>query len=175
MKLVIEPSGAAALAALLHRPDSGLAGKRVGAIVSGGNIDPARYAELIRRRLSRAYIALLAVDVTARDVFAEIGRALVNVDCVRLRQQLIDRNALDDRRRAAVDDVGQRVNDAAQSRCTFRSECASAAPSAGAPLSAIDDLARRRPLASVLRFRFHPNRSAVAAVMVSVDVRRADR
>ncbi len=49
MKLVIEPSGAAALAALLHHRIPELAGKRVGAIVSGGNIDPARYAELIRR------------------------------------------------------------------------------------------------------------------------------
>jgi threo-3-hydroxy-L-aspartate ammonia-lyase len=49
MKLVIEPSGAAALAALLHQRIPELAGKRVGAIVSGGNIDPARYAELIQR------------------------------------------------------------------------------------------------------------------------------
>jgi threonine dehydratase len=49
MKLVIEPSGAAALAALLHHRIPELAGKRVGAIVSGGNIDPARYAELIQR------------------------------------------------------------------------------------------------------------------------------
>jgi threo-3-hydroxy-L-aspartate ammonia-lyase len=47
MKLVIEPSGAAALAALLSARIPDLAGKRVGAIVSGGNIDPARYAELI--------------------------------------------------------------------------------------------------------------------------------
>jgi threonine dehydratase len=49
MKLVIEPSGAAALAALLHQRIPGLAGKRVGAIVSGGNVDPARYAELLAR------------------------------------------------------------------------------------------------------------------------------
>jgi threonine dehydratase len=49
MKLVIEPSGAAALAALLHERIPGLAGKRVGAIVSGGNVDPARYAELLAR------------------------------------------------------------------------------------------------------------------------------
>jgi threonine dehydratase len=49
MKLVIEPSGAAALAALLHQRIPELSGKRVGAIVSGGNIDPARYADLIQR------------------------------------------------------------------------------------------------------------------------------
>ena len=47
MKLVIEPSGAAALAALLHRRIPEIAGKRVGIIVSGGNIDPARYADLL--------------------------------------------------------------------------------------------------------------------------------
>jgi threonine dehydratase len=48
MKLVIEPSGAAALAALLQRRIPEIAGKRVGIIVSGGNIDPARYADLLR-------------------------------------------------------------------------------------------------------------------------------
>ncbi|MBV8197513.1 MAG: pyridoxal-phosphate dependent enzyme [Candidatus Eremiobacteraeota bacterium] len=53
MKLVIEPSGAAALAALLHRRIPGLRGKRVGAILTGGNIDPARYAELIGARPQR--------------------------------------------------------------------------------------------------------------------------
>jgi threo-3-hydroxy-L-aspartate ammonia-lyase len=47
MKLVVEPSGAAALAALLSKRLPGVGGKRVGAIVSGGNIDPARYAELL--------------------------------------------------------------------------------------------------------------------------------
>jgi threo-3-hydroxy-L-aspartate ammonia-lyase len=47
MKLVVEPSGAAALAALLHGRIPGVAGKRIGAIVSGGNIDPVRYAQLI--------------------------------------------------------------------------------------------------------------------------------
>ena len=52
MKLVVEPSGAAALAALLHGRVPGVAGKRVGAIVSGGNIDPVRYGELLRDDIS---------------------------------------------------------------------------------------------------------------------------
>lgn len=47
MKLVIEPSGAAALAALLNGRIEGLGGKRVGVVISGGNIDAARYASLI--------------------------------------------------------------------------------------------------------------------------------
>ena len=47
LKLVLEPSGAAALAALLNGRIAGVGGKRVGAILSGGNIDPVRYSELI--------------------------------------------------------------------------------------------------------------------------------
>jgi threo-3-hydroxy-L-aspartate ammonia-lyase len=47
MKLVIEPSGAAALAALLHGRIAHLARKRVGVVISGGNIDPARYGEML--------------------------------------------------------------------------------------------------------------------------------
>jgi threonine dehydratase len=50
MKIVIEPSGAAPLAALLQRRVPALQGKRVGVIVSGGNIDAARYGELITSR-----------------------------------------------------------------------------------------------------------------------------
>ena len=46
LKLVMEPSGASALAALLAcRLD--VHGKRVGAIVSGGNVDAERYAAII--------------------------------------------------------------------------------------------------------------------------------
>ncbi len=46
LKLVIEPSGAAALAAVLLSKIP-LREKRVGIIISGGNIDPATYANLI--------------------------------------------------------------------------------------------------------------------------------
>ncbi len=46
LKLVLEPSGAAALAALLGQRLE-LRGKRVGVILSGGNVDAARYAALI--------------------------------------------------------------------------------------------------------------------------------
>lgn len=46
MKLVIEPSGAAGLAALLFgKIQAG--GKRVGVIISGGNVDTARFAQLL--------------------------------------------------------------------------------------------------------------------------------
>jgi threonine dehydratase len=46
MKLVIEPSGAAALAAVMAGKLD-VAGKRVGIIISGGNVDADRYASLI--------------------------------------------------------------------------------------------------------------------------------
>ncbi len=57
MKLVVEPSGAAGLAALLHGRIPDVNGKRVGVVISGGNVDAERYARLLR-------------DVPAGDVFA---------------------------------------------------------------------------------------------------------
>ena len=45
-KLVVEPSGASALAAVLHR-DLGLAGQRVGVTISGGNIGLDRFKQII--------------------------------------------------------------------------------------------------------------------------------
>jgi threo-3-hydroxy-L-aspartate ammonia-lyase len=49
MKLVVEPSGASALAALLAGKLD-VRGMRVGVTLSGGNIDAARFAQLIRPR-----------------------------------------------------------------------------------------------------------------------------
>ncbi|MFN2448366.1 MAG: threo-3-hydroxy-L-aspartate ammonia-lyase [Candidatus Baltobacteraceae bacterium] len=46
MKIVIEPSGAAALAALMSGAVPA-AGKAVGIVISGGNVDTARFAELV--------------------------------------------------------------------------------------------------------------------------------
>ncbi len=46
LKLIVEPSGAAALAALLQRKIP-LRGSRVGIIISGGNVDAANYARLL--------------------------------------------------------------------------------------------------------------------------------
>ncbi len=46
-KLVVEPAGAAALAALMHPLRGRLDGKRVGLIVCGANIDPESFAKQI--------------------------------------------------------------------------------------------------------------------------------
>jgi len=49
MKIVVEPTGALAAAALLHRADGlpELRGRRVGVLISGGNVDIGRYAQLL--------------------------------------------------------------------------------------------------------------------------------
>jgi threonine dehydratase len=47
LKLVIEPSGAAGLAALLSGAIPEAKGRRVGVVISGGNVGAARFAELI--------------------------------------------------------------------------------------------------------------------------------
>jgi threonine dehydratase len=47
MKLVVEPGGSAAAAALLAGRVPGIAGRRVGVVLSGGNVDPARFGELV--------------------------------------------------------------------------------------------------------------------------------
>jgi threonine dehydratase len=46
LKVVVEPSGATALAAVLARPER-FAGRRVGVVLSGGNIDVARFTMLL--------------------------------------------------------------------------------------------------------------------------------
>lgn len=46
MKVVLEPSGACALAALLHNPQA-FRGLRIGVTLSGGNIDAARFNALL--------------------------------------------------------------------------------------------------------------------------------
>lgn len=47
LKLVIEPSGTAALAALLTARTA-VAGRRVGVVISGGNVDAALYVEMLQ-------------------------------------------------------------------------------------------------------------------------------
>lgn len=47
MKMVVEPSGAAALAGLLCGRIPNVADARVGIVLSGGNVDPAQYARAI--------------------------------------------------------------------------------------------------------------------------------
>jgi len=47
MKLLVEPSGAAPIAALLAGKISDMQGKKVGVVLSGGNVDPGKLAEIL--------------------------------------------------------------------------------------------------------------------------------
>jgi threonine dehydratase len=47
MKLVVEPGGAAAFAALLHGKVPDTESRRIGVVLSGGNVDPDRFGALI--------------------------------------------------------------------------------------------------------------------------------
>ncbi len=46
-KLLVEPSGAAPIAALLAKKVPNVTGKKVGVILSGGNVDPAKLAAIL--------------------------------------------------------------------------------------------------------------------------------
>lgn len=86
-KSVVEGAGAAALAAVIEHPDM-FAGKRVGCVVSGGNIDPRILADTVMRGLvNTGRLARLRIDV--RDlpgslaeltrIIAEAGANIVDV------------------------------------------------------------------------------------------------
>lgn len=47
LKIVVEPGGAAGFAALLHGKVPDVAGRTVGVVLSGGNVDPERFGALI--------------------------------------------------------------------------------------------------------------------------------
>jgi len=47
LRVVAEPGGSAALAAALKGVPEGMKGKRIGIIVSGGNVDVAQYASIL--------------------------------------------------------------------------------------------------------------------------------
>jgi len=47
MKLLAEPTGAVPVAAVMARKVDGVAGKRVGVIVSGGNADPTMLLRIL--------------------------------------------------------------------------------------------------------------------------------
>jgi len=75
-KTVVEGAGAAGLAALLHAQDSGstvFRGKKIGLVLTGGNIDPLMLGELIERGMVRAG-RLARVRVDLRDLPGALAR-----------------------------------------------------------------------------------------------------
>ena len=71
-KTLVEGAGAAGLAALLRHP-ARFAGKRVGLVLCGGNIDPLLLASIIERGMVRAG-RLARIQVHARDVPGNLAR-----------------------------------------------------------------------------------------------------
>ena len=65
-KTLVEGAGAAGLAALLRHPDQ-FRGKKIGLVLSGGNIDPLLLAAIIERGMVRSG-RLARIRVSARDV-----------------------------------------------------------------------------------------------------------
>ncbi|WP_431274525.1 threonine ammonia-lyase [Variovorax ureilyticus] len=84
-KTLVEGAGAAGLAALIRHPER-FKGKRVGLVLSGGNIDPLLLAAIIERGMVRAG-RLARIRVSARDVpgslahiTATVAQAGANID-----------------------------------------------------------------------------------------------
>ncbi|TWO71024.1 threonine ammonia-lyase [Caenimonas sedimenti] len=71
-KTLVEGAGAAALAAVLKEPGR-FAGRKVGLILGGGNIDPMLLAAIIQRGMVRAG-RLARIHVSARDVPGSLAR-----------------------------------------------------------------------------------------------------
>ena len=71
-KTLVEGAGAAGLAALLRHPER-FRGKRVGLVLSGGNIDPLLLAAIIERGMVRSG-RLARIRVSARDIPGALAR-----------------------------------------------------------------------------------------------------
>ncbi len=76
-KTLVEGAGAAGLAALLKYP-ARFAGRRVGLVLSGGNIDPMLLAAIIERGMVRAG-RLARIKVGARDVPGSLAKITATV------------------------------------------------------------------------------------------------
>ena len=76
-KTLVEGAGAAGLAALVRHPER-FQGKRVGLVLSGGNIDPLLLAAIIERGMVRSG-RLARIKVSARDVPGVLARITATV------------------------------------------------------------------------------------------------
>jgi threonine dehydratase len=76
-KTLVEGAGAAGLAALLKYPER-FKGKKVGLVLSGGNIDPLLLAAIIERGMVRAG-RLARIRVSARDVPGSLAKITATV------------------------------------------------------------------------------------------------
>jgi threonine dehydratase len=131
-KTVVEGAGAAPLAALL-RNGARFAGKNVGLVLGGGNIDPLMMAEIVQRgmvrsgRLSRVVVEIRDVPGSLARVAACVAENNANIDEVRHQRafaQLAVQNAelelvLKTRNREHVQEIV-----AALGKCGFKARAA---------------------------------------------------
>ena len=84
-KTVVEGAGAVGLAALLRHPGR-FRGRKVGLVLSGGNIDPLLLAAIIERgmvragRLARLYVSVRDVPGSLARITATVAEAGANID-----------------------------------------------------------------------------------------------
>lgn len=97
-KVVVEGAGAAGVAAVAAHPDR-FGGRRVGTVLSGGNIDPRLLASVIMRglvrngRLSRLHIELPDVPGALAQATTIVGRAGANIVEVLHQRVFVDVSA----------------------------------------------------------------------------------
>jgi threonine dehydratase len=117
-KTVVEGAGAAGLAALLSAPER-FAGRNVGLVLTGGNIDTRLIASVLTRELAReGRLTQLAIDIVDRPgqlagvaaLLAEVGANIVEVSHQRTFSDLPAKGTLlelviETRDRAHLDDV----------------------------------------------------------------------
>jgi threonine dehydratase len=97
-KVVVEGAGAAGIAALLEHP-ARLAGREVGVVLSGGNLDPRLLASVIMRglvrsgRLTRLHVEIPDVPGTLGLVTTTIGAAGGNIVEIGHQRMFLDVSA----------------------------------------------------------------------------------
>ena len=112
-KVVAEGAGAAGLAALLHDP-ARFRGRRVGLVLSGGNIDQSLLAQVIMRALARSgRIARLTVRLADRPGTLASVATVVGEHGANIISVAHDRSRLELALKAAELDLTIEVRDAA--------------------------------------------------------------
>ncbi|HYZ98409.1 MAG TPA: threonine ammonia-lyase [Acidimicrobiales bacterium] len=97
-KVVAEGAGAAGIAALIEHPER-FAGRRVGTVISGGNVDPRLLASVIMRglirngRLTRLHVEVPDVPGSMGDVATILGRVGANIVEILHQRMFVDVSA----------------------------------------------------------------------------------
>jgi threonine dehydratase len=124
-KTVVEGAGAAGLAAILAAPER-FAGRKVGLVLTGGNIDTRLIASVLTRELAReGRLTQIAIDIVDRPgqlaavsaLLAEAGANIIEVSHQRTFSDLPAKGTLleaviETRDRAHLEDVMKRLGEA---------------------------------------------------------------